>query len=167
MAIKAARAPEEDRRCPALTPALTPAPSPSGTLPGHAPCGPPRPRDGRQVVRAPPLAWKCELPGQDAQKPSAPSYGPKTPSGQKMKAPLSRSWKQDREQTLAATYVPVVVGQNSDKLRFKFYSSQYSNSLSPFYTLQKPFCGYPYHRDTDHSRKRFDVPPANVALWRS
>ncbi|XP_053524321.1 putative uncharacterized protein GUCA1ANB isoform X3 [Artibeus jamaicensis] len=64
MAIKAARAPEEDRRCPALTPALTPAPSPSGTLPGHAPCGPPRPRDGRQVVRAPPLAWKCELPGQ-------------------------------------------------------------------------------------------------------
>ncbi|KAF6112641.1 hypothetical protein HJG60_000538 [Phyllostomus discolor] len=107
---------------------------------------------------------------QDAQKPSAPSHGPKTPSSKKMKAPLSRSWKQDREQTLAAAYVPVVVdprGQNVDKLRFNFYSSQYSNSLSPFYTLQKPSCGYLYHRDTDHTRKRFDVPPANVALWRS
>ncbi|XP_036908583.1 putative uncharacterized protein GUCA1ANB isoform X1 [Sturnira hondurensis] len=220
MLPQAARAPEEDRPSVARPcPALSPAPSPRRTLPGHAPCSPPRPRDGRQVVRAPPLAWKCELPGQaptstswflplptreghkrtpaapsrpghphspaecsrhrhkmrasfsetseDAQKSSAPSYGPKTPSGKKMKAPLSRSWKQDREQTLAAAYVPVVVGQNSDKLRFHFYSSQCSNSLSPFYTLQKPFCGYLYHRDTDHSRKRFDVPPANVALWRS
>ncbi|XP_045049076.1 putative uncharacterized protein CIMIP3 [Desmodus rotundus] len=171
MLPQAARAPEEDRPSVALPcPALKSAPSPHRTLPGHAPCSPPRPRDGRQVVRARPLAWKCELPGQDAQKPSAPSYGPKTPSGKKMKAPLSRSWKQDREQTLAAAYVPVVVdprGQNLDKLRFNFYTSQYSNSLSPFYTLQKPSCGYLYHRDTDHNRKRFDVPPANVALWRS
>lgn len=35
-----------------------------GTLPAHVPGSPPRPRDGRQVVRASPLAWKCELPGQ-------------------------------------------------------------------------------------------------------
>lgn len=84
--------------------------------------------------------------------------------------PLSLSWKQDREQTLAAAYVPVVVdprGQNPDKLRFNFYTSQYSNSLNPFYTLQKPTCGYLYRRDTDHTRKRFDVPPANLVLWRS
>uniref|UniRef100_A0A8B9YC64 Uncharacterized protein n=1 Tax=Bos mutus grunniens TaxID=30521 RepID=A0A8B9YC64_BOSMU len=78
------------------------------------------------------------------KKSSVPSHGPKTPSGQKVKAPhrpLSLSWKQDREQTLAAAYVPVVVdprGQNPDKLRFNFYTSQYSNSLNPFYTLQKP-----------------------------
>lgn len=83
---------------------------------------------------------------------------------------LSQSWKEDRKQTLAAAYVPVVVnsrGQNSDKLRFNFYTSQYSNSLNPFYTLQKPTCGYLYRRDTDHTRKRFDVPPANMVLWRS
>ncbi|MXQ85426.1 hypothetical protein E5288_WYG011405 [Bos mutus] len=111
--------------------------------------------------------------GPDSQKSSVPSHGPKTPSGQKVKAPhrpLSLSWKQDREQTLAAAYVPVVVdprGQNPDKLRFNFYTSQYSNSLNPFYTLQKPTCGYLYRRDTDHTRKRFDVPPANLVLWRS
>nr|KAF6503829.1 hypothetical protein HJG63_000538 [Rousettus aegyptiacus] len=110
---------------------------------------------------------------QDSQKPSAPSHGPKTPSGKKVEppcSPLSQSWKQDRKQTLAAAYVPVVVnsrGQNPDKLRFNFYTSQYSNSLNPFYTLQKPTCGYLYRRDTDHTRKRFDVPPANVVLWRS
>nr|XP_031290566.1 uncharacterized protein 114841037 isoform X2 [Camelus dromedarius] len=110
---------------------------------------------------------------QDSQKQSGPSHGPKTPSGQKVKAPhrlLSLSWKQDREQTLAVAYVPVVVdprGQNPDKLRFNFYTSQYSNSLNPFYTLQKPTCGYLYRRDTDHTRKRLDVPPANLVLWRS
>ncbi|CAN0384675.1 unnamed protein product [Rangifer tarandus platyrhynchus] len=122
-------------------------------------------------------ALRASLPffpsSQDSQKSSVPSHGPKTPSGQKVKAPhrpLSLSWKQDREQTLAAAYVPVVVdprGQNPDKLRFNFYTSQYSNSLNPFYTLQKPTCGYLYRRDTDHTRKRFDVPPANLVLWRS
>ncbi|XP_032718078.1 uncharacterized protein 114841037 isoform X1 [Lontra canadensis] len=127
----------------------------------------------RQVLRAPPLACKCELPGQDSKKPSLPGQEPKTPSGKKVKSPrppLSWSWKQDREQTLAAAYVPVVLdprGQNLDKLRFNFYTSQYSNSLNPFYTLQKPTCGYLYRRDTDHTRKSFDVPPANLALWRS
>ncbi|XP_062042094.1 putative uncharacterized protein CIMIP3 [Lepus europaeus] len=126
-----------------------------------------------QVLRAPPLAWKCELPGQDSQKPSVPSHGPETPSGKQVKPAqpaLSRKWKQDREPSLAAAYVPVVLdpqGQNRDKLRFKFYTSQYSNSLNPFYTLQKPTCGYLYRRDTDHTRKRFDVPPANVVLWRA
>ena len=65
MLPQAARAPEEDRPSVALPcPALKPALSPHRTLPGHAPCSPPRLRDGRQVVRARPLAWKCELPGQ-------------------------------------------------------------------------------------------------------
>ncbi|XP_032505398.1 uncharacterized protein 114841037 isoform X2 [Phocoena sinus] len=136
-----------------------------------APRRPPRPPTGRQVLRAPPLAGKCELPGQNSQKPSVLSHGPKMPSGKKVKTPrcpLSRSWKQDREQTLAMAYVPVVVdprGQNPDKFRLNFYTSQYSNTLNPFYTLQKPTCGSPYRRDTDHTRKRFDVPPANPVLW--
>uniref|UniRef100_A0A2K5SD17 Ciliary microtubule inner protein 3 n=1 Tax=Cebus imitator TaxID=2715852 RepID=A0A2K5SD17_CEBIM len=110
---------------------------------------------------------------EESQQPSVPSHGPKTPSCKRVKAPhppLSRAWTQDREQSLAAAYVPVVVdsqGQSPDKLRFNFYTSQYSNSLNPFYTLQKPTCGYLYRRDTDHTRKRFDVPPANLVLWRS
>uniref|UniRef100_A0A8D0SLH5 Uncharacterized protein n=2 Tax=Sus scrofa TaxID=9823 RepID=A0A8D0SLH5_PIG len=110
---------------------------------------------------------------EDPQKPSVPSQGPKTPSGKKVKSPrrpLSLAWKKDREQTLAAAYVPVMLnpkGQNPDKLRFNFYTSQYPNSLNPFCTSQKPTCGYLYCRDTDHTRKRFDVPPANLVLWRS
>ncbi|XP_021570435.1 uncharacterized protein LOC103264889 [Carlito syrichta] len=110
---------------------------------------------------------------RDSQKPSGPSHGLKTPSCKKAKSPhppLSRTWKQDREQSLAAAYIPVVVdprGQSLDKLRFNFYTSQHPNSLNPFYTLQKPTCGYLYRRDTDHTRKCFDVPPANLVLWHS
>ncbi|XP_039098602.1 putative uncharacterized protein GUCA1ANB isoform X1 [Hyaena hyaena] len=110
---------------------------------------------------------------KDSKKASAPSQEPKTPSGKKQKCPhppLSQSWKHDHQQSLEAAYIPVVVdpkGQSLDKLRFKFYTSQYSNSLNPFYTLQKPTCGYLYKRDTDHTRKRFDVPPANLVLWHS
>uniref|UniRef100_H0W460 Ciliary microtubule inner protein 3 n=1 Tax=Cavia porcellus TaxID=10141 RepID=H0W460_CAVPO len=105
--------------------------------------------------------------------PSTPAHGSKTPSGWKVKppsAPLARAWMREREQSLAAAYVPVAMdaqGQPLGPLRASFYTAQYSNSLSPFYTLQKPTCGYLYRRDTDHTRKRFDVPPANVALWQS
>lgn len=107
------------------------------------------------------------------QNPSTPAHGSKTPSGWKVKppsAPLARAWMREREQSLAAAYVPVAMdaqGQPLGPLRASFYTAQYSNSLSPFYTLQKPTCGYLYRRDTDHTRKRFDVPPANVALWQS
>lgn len=58
-------------------------------------------------------------------------------------------------------------GQNLDKFWFSFYTSQYSNSLNPFYTLQKPTCGHLYQRDTDHAHKSFDVSLPNLVLWRS
>ncbi|XP_052049468.1 putative uncharacterized protein GUCA1ANB isoform X2 [Apodemus sylvaticus] len=111
---------------------------------------------------------------KDSQKSLIPSHGQKMTSGKKVKVsptPLSHKWKQDREQSLESAYVPVVVdprGQNPDtRIRFSFYNSQYSNSLNPFYTLQKPTCGYLYRRETDHTRKCFDVPPANLILWRT
>ncbi|XP_048205153.1 putative uncharacterized protein GUCA1ANB [Perognathus longimembris pacificus] len=131
--------------------------------PGPAPCA----RDNSSSRR-------CSTSRPDSQKPSGRDQCPKAASsGRKLKpmpSPLPRAWMQDRQQCLAAAYVPVVVdprGQNPDKLRFHFYTSQYSNSLNPFYTLQKPTCGYLYRRDTDHTRKRFDVPPANLVLWRT
>lgn len=65
MLPQATRAPGKDRPSVALPcPGLNPARSPYGTLPGHAQRRPSGPRAGRQVLRAPPLAWKCELPGQ-------------------------------------------------------------------------------------------------------
>lgn len=141
----------------------------------HGPfVSPPAPGPSRQVPCVM-SALPFSPSSQDSQKPSAPSYGPKTPLGKKGKValawpPLSRSWKKDREQALAAAYMPVVVdlrGQNQDKLTFNFYTSQYPNTLSPFRTMQKPTCGYLYRRDTDHTRKRLDMPPANAILWRS
>nr|XP_034377589.1 uncharacterized protein 114841037 isoform X1 [Arvicanthis niloticus] len=111
----------------------------------------------------------ADIAFQDSQKSLLLSHGEKMTSGKK--TPLSQKWKQDRVQSLEADYIPVVVdprGQNPDtSIRFRFYKSQYSNSLTPFYTLQKPTCGYLYRRETDHTRKRFDVPPANLILWRS
>ncbi|EHB10840.1 hypothetical protein GW7_19117 [Heterocephalus glaber] len=112
-------------------------------------------------------------PLSSPRNPSTPGPGLKTPSGQKVTpahASLARVWMQNREQSLAAAYVPVAVGpqgQPLGPLRATFYTAQYSNSLNPFYTLQKPTCGYLYRRDTDHTRKHFDVPAANVALWQS
>ncbi|OBS65634.1 hypothetical protein A6R68_05795 [Neotoma lepida] len=131
----------------------------------------PRPPEVRLHHQGKP--WSRML--KDSQKSSTPSHGQKMLSDKKVKAPpspppLSQTWRRDREQSLVAAFVPVVVdprGQNLDNIRFTFYTSQYSNSLSPFYTLQKPTCGYLYRRDTDHTRKRFDVPPANLILWRT
>uniref|UniRef100_A0A571BF43 Predicted gene, 50461 n=1 Tax=Mus musculus TaxID=10090 RepID=A0A571BF43_MOUSE len=57
---------------------------------------------------------------KDSQKSLVPSRGQKMTSGTKAKVPLtalSQKWKRDREQTLEAAYVPVVVdprGQNPD-----------------------------------------------------
>lgn len=115
---------------------------------------------------------------QESQKSLIPGHRQKTTSGRKGKkvppptpTPLSQKWKRDRKQSLESAYVPVVVdprGQEPDSsFRFNFYNSQYSNSLNPFYTLQKPTCGYLYQRETDHTRKCFGIPPANLVLWRS
>lgn len=82
---------------------------------------------------------------------------------------LSGTWKQGREQNLASAYMVVLVGPcgvKANKARFKFYTRQCSNSLSPFYTLQKPTCGYLYSGNVDHTRKILDVPHANLALWK-
>uniref|UniRef100_A0A8D0GJY8 Ciliary microtubule inner protein 3 n=1 Tax=Sphenodon punctatus TaxID=8508 RepID=A0A8D0GJY8_SPHPU len=72
------------------------------------------------------------------------------------------------EQALAS-FVPVVVhpgGCKPESLKFAFYNPNYSNSYTPFYTLQKPTCGYCYCRDTDHTRKVIDVENTNIVKWR-
>uniref|UniRef100_K7EZH2 Ciliary microtubule inner protein 3 n=1 Tax=Pelodiscus sinensis TaxID=13735 RepID=K7EZH2_PELSI len=74
-----------------------------------------------------------------------------------------------KDQSLAAMFVPFVVhpgSHNPDSLKFVFYKSNYSNSYAPFYTAQKPTCGYRYCQDTDHTRKVIDVECANIVKWR-
>ncbi|XP_032305202.1 uncharacterized protein 114841037 [Coturnix japonica] len=72
------------------------------------------------------------------------------------------------DQTLASRFVPVVAhpgGQDPDSFRFCFYTRRCSNSYSPFYTSQRPTCGYHFHYDTDHTRKVMDIQSANLAKW--
>uniref|UniRef100_A0A8D0DKZ3 Ciliary microtubule inner protein 3 n=1 Tax=Salvator merianae TaxID=96440 RepID=A0A8D0DKZ3_SALMN len=74
------------------------------------------------------------------------------------------------EQALVSEYVPVVIHPGRHKpesLSFAFYNPNYTNSYCPFYTLQKPTCGYRYCRDTDHRRKVLDVERVNIPKWRS
>uniref|UniRef100_A0A8C3KU92 Uncharacterized protein n=1 Tax=Calidris pygmaea TaxID=425635 RepID=A0A8C3KU92_9CHAR len=71
-------------------------------------------------------------------------------------------------QPLATSFVPFVahfVGRQPDSFKFLFYQPTCSNSYSPFYTVQKPTCGYRYHRDTDHTRKVMDVSSVNIVKW--
>ncbi|KAL8179112.1 UNVERIFIED_CONTAM: hypothetical protein K2H54_060128 [Gekko kuhli] len=74
------------------------------------------------------------------------------------------------EQALASTYVPVVIhpgGHKPESLKFAFYNPNYTNSYTPFYTLQKPTCGYRYSPDTDHKKKVMDVETVNIVKWRT
>uniref|UniRef100_A0A4X2KNV4 Uncharacterized protein n=1 Tax=Vombatus ursinus TaxID=29139 RepID=A0A4X2KNV4_VOMUR len=72
--------------------------------------------------------------------------------------------------SLAFTTLPVAVDpwkQQQKVISHRFHTQQYTNSYTPFYTLQKPTCGYLYCRSTDHSRKRLDVPYTNITKWRT
>ncbi|KFV04978.1 hypothetical protein N340_05035, partial [Tauraco erythrolophus] len=83
--------------------------------------------------------------------------------------PMSQQQPPTHHQPLAAHFVPFVVHFGShqpDSFKFLFYKPSCSNSYRPFYTAQKPTCGYHYHRDTDHTRKVMDVSSANVVKWR-
>ncbi|KFQ30083.1 hypothetical protein N331_10430, partial [Merops nubicus] len=74
-----------------------------------------------------------------------------------------------RDQPLATRFIPFVAcpgGRQPNSFQFLFYKPNFSNSYRPFYTAQKPTCGYRYSRDTDHTRKVMDVQSANVMKWR-
>ncbi|XP_074833365.1 ciliary microtubule inner protein 3 [Carettochelys insculpta] len=115
-------------------------------------------------------------------KPGAPTSAFKRAKGrettkllQDFPCPLHTSQDQSspagsrKDQALASMFVPFVVYPGShkpDSLKFVFYKSNYSNSYAPFYTAQKPTCGYRYCRDTDHTRKLMDVKSVNIVKWR-
>ncbi|KFV49549.1 hypothetical protein N341_08434, partial [Tyto alba] len=71
--------------------------------------------------------------------------------------------------SLATRFTPFVAhfgGRQPNSFKFLFYEPSCSNSYSPFYTAQRPTCGYRYRRDTDHAKKVIDVPSADTVKWR-
>ncbi|XP_062834723.1 putative uncharacterized protein CIMIP3 [Anolis carolinensis] len=92
----------------------------------------------------------------------------KASAGGHSQFPVALGYKM--EQALVSEYVPVVLhpgGYKPESLNFTFYNPNYTNSYNPFYTLQKPTCGYRYCRDTDHRRKVLDVERVNLPKWRT
>uniref|UniRef100_A0A8B9UZM0 Uncharacterized protein n=1 Tax=Anas zonorhyncha TaxID=75864 RepID=A0A8B9UZM0_9AVES len=74
-----------------------------------------------------------------------------------------------KDQPLASRFVPFVAhfgGREPDSFKFLFYTPNCSNSYSPFYTAQRPTCGYHFCHDTDHTKKVTDVSSANIMKWR-
>lgn len=41
------------------------------------------------------------------------------------------------------------------------------NSIAPFYTQEKPTCGFFFSRCTDNKKKKFGIPPSDLVKWRS
>ena len=41
-----------------------------------------------------------------------------------------------------------------------------SNSTAPFFTMQKPTCGYFFSQLTDNRKKKIGIPATNLVLWR-
>ncbi|XP_057181801.1 putative uncharacterized protein GUCA1ANB isoform X2 [Triplophysa rosa] len=66
-----------------------------------------------------------------------------------------------------ASGVPVDVSSDGEvtDAHSRHYSSL--NSLRPFYTAQKPTCGYSFSWDTDHRHKPTGLQPHNPAMWRN
>lgn len=99
--------------------------------------------------------------GESKAKQDAP-HSPPSPKGRGSPA------QHCAEQTLASRFVPFVAhtgGQEPDSFKFLFYTRHCSNSYSPFYTAQRPTCGYLFHHDTDHTRKVMDIQSANIVKW--
>ncbi|CAM9844813.1 unnamed protein product [Bubo scandiacus] len=113
-----------------------------------------------------------ESPGKDHKRPQGMeetkamqevSHTPPTPASQQNPA------RHHRDQSLATRFTPFVAhfgGCQPNSFKFLFYEPRFSNSYSPFYTAQRPTCGYRYHRDIDHTKKVMDIPSANIMKWR-
>ncbi|XP_064029646.1 putative uncharacterized protein CIMIP3 [Pogoniulus pusillus] len=118
-----------------------------------------------QVTKTP------EAPDKDQRKPKGPKETKElqvspTPSAPRSQQPPGHH---HRHQPLAARFVPSVThpgAQQPSSFRFLFYTPRWSNSYNPFYTAQKPTCGYRFHRHTDHTRKVMDVQSADTVKWR-
>uniref|UniRef100_A0A8C0Z983 Uncharacterized protein n=1 Tax=Cyanistes caeruleus TaxID=156563 RepID=A0A8C0Z983_CYACU len=77
-----------------------------------------------------------------------------------------------RAQTLplGSRFVPVIVHAGDrplSSLDFVFYQPQWPNSLAPFCTSQKPFCGFRFQESASHGRRRLGLESTDPVKWRS
>uniref|UniRef100_A0A8C9NLB9 Uncharacterized protein n=1 Tax=Serinus canaria TaxID=9135 RepID=A0A8C9NLB9_SERCA len=71
---------------------------------------------------------------------------------------------------LGSRFVPVVVhtgGRPLSSFNFVFYQPGWPNSLSPFCTAQKAFCGFRFQEGTAHGRARLGLPSTDIRRWRA
>ncbi|XP_033375756.1 uncharacterized protein 114841037 [Parus major] len=71
---------------------------------------------------------------------------------------------------LGSRFIPVIVHAGDrplSSLDFVFYQPQWSNSLAPFCTSQKPFCGFRFQESASHGRRRLGVESTDPIKWRS
>lgn len=118
-----------------------------------------------QVTKTPEATVRDRKSPKGKEEPKAvqeASHTPPTPASQQSPACHCR------DQPLAAHIVPFVAhseGHQPNSFKFVFYKPSFSNSYRPFYTAQKPACGYNYHRNTDHTRKVMDIQSVEVTKW--
>lgn len=123
-------------------------------------------------ISSPQMTEKQAAPGKDHKRPeemettkAAQDACGTPPTPKRQLSPAGHH----KDQPLASRFVPFVAhfgGREPDSFKFLFYTPNCSNSYSPFYTAQRPTCGYHFCHDTDHTKKVTDVSSANIMKWR-
>uniref|UniRef100_A0A8C3UY60 Uncharacterized protein n=1 Tax=Catharus ustulatus TaxID=91951 RepID=A0A8C3UY60_CATUS len=86
----------------------------------------------------------------------------KPPARPRTRPPPAAPWGSD--------LVPVVVhpgGRPLSSFQFVFYRPEWPNSLAPFCTTHKPFCGFRFQEGTRHGRPRSDLQSCSPTRWRT
>lgn len=114
------------------------------------------------VSFAPQVTKTPEIPGKDhrrAKRMEKEKGMTKAPASPRNQPPL---WD--------SGLVPVVVhpgGRPLSSFQFVFYRPEWPNSLAPFCTTHKPFCGFRFREGARHGRPRSDLQSCSPTRWRT
>lgn len=72
-----------------------------------------------------------------------------------MSEPGVTVWKPEQKGSTGGTFVVLSQGKGNN------------NSIAPFYTQEKPTCGFYFSRGTDNRKRKFGIPPSDLVKWRS
>uniref|UniRef100_A0A8C3QUY5 Uncharacterized protein n=1 Tax=Cyanoderma ruficeps TaxID=181631 RepID=A0A8C3QUY5_9PASS len=94
-----------------------------------------------------------------------------SPSTSRKVGNLFTRLKISKQQTppLSSRFVPVIAhpgGRPLSPQEFVFYRPEWPNSLAPFCTAQRPFCGARFQQSARHGRRRVDLQSTEPSKWR-